>query len=526
MQGFIADLLTAASVLASAGRPTSAEAILRAVATSHLSELQISAMRAAEVGQSDQAWLCVSTLKEVLPKPIFAEFAKGIWAMMSAGVDYRKDHFDASMLKVYLEIIDLDCEVKPKKLDGPDIAYVLAMSLPYDGTGYSMRTQALVQALQSKGRRVACLTTPGFPQNRGISDYAATDTINGVIYCRTGGDLDRMPKTPADFKSAELAMLQVLSELKPKKVMAASNYATAIPALCASRRLGIPFVYEVRGFWELSLVARDETYRNTKSYSVSYDMEGAVAAASDLVITLTTSMRDELVLRRVPRDKIELLPNAADLQALFPAPRDKSISAQICLPDGVPVIGYIGSFTDYEGLDDLVWACSELKAKGHEFRLLLVGWDPRGENRIGPALKSLALELGIIDKVIMPGAVPQNQVSAWYSLVDIAPVPRRRVQVTELVSPLKPREAMAMGKVVIVSDLPPLAEMIAHGETGFIFPAGERGELANLLAALLADPSLCKTVGEAARVEVCKKHGWASRANEFWNVLETVFVEE
>lgn len=525
-KGFIADLLTAANVLDSAGRPTSAEAILRAVAKSHLLELQIAAVRAAEVGKSDWAWLCVSTLKEILPKPTFAKFAEEIWRITSAAVDNCKDHLDAAMLRLYLSVIDLERQKNPAKLDGPDIAYILAMSLPYDSTGYSMRTQALVQALQSKGRRIACLTTPGFPQNRGVCDSSATDTVNGVVYCRTGRDLNRIPKTPADFKAAENAMLQVLSELKPRKVMAASNYATAIPALCASRRLGIPFIYEVRGFWELSQITRDAMYRNTKSYSVSYDIEGAVAAASDLIVTLTGSMRDELVLRGAPRDKIKLLPNAADLQALLPAPRNKSISAQLGLPDDVPVIGYIGSFTDYEGLDDLVWACSELEAQGHKFRLLLVGWDPRGENRIGPALKALALELGILDKIIMPGVVPQDQVSAWYSLIDIAPVPRRRVQVTELVSPLKPREAMAMGKAVIVSDLPPLVEMIAHGETGFIFPAGERGKLAALLAALLSDPSLRKKVGDAARVEVCKKHGWESRADEFWNVVDAVFREK
>lgn len=511
-------LLSAARVLSEVGRASSARSLLDNVARQAPDALRSATLSTARRVEAELTCLAAEALIDAGRR----KDAQMAWSELVAAAGRQRTPLDPAMLRLRLALIEPSLHPPAHREGDPELAYILGLSLPQDKTGYAMRTQALVSAMQAQGRSVVCLTKPGFPWDRGHADAGRQDRVGDIVYHRTGDTTDRPARLPADYLAAEEKVLAALSPLRPKWVMAASNYTTAIPALFAARRLGLSFVYEVRGFWELSRASREPGYMNSVDYRAARDLDGAVAAQADLVFTLNSAMRDDLIGRGVDPGRIALLPNAADTEALRPAPRDAALSRRLGLRAEVPVIGYVGSFTDYEGLDDLVAACAGLAASGLDFRLLIVGADPRGESRISTRLRQMAADLGLADRVILTGLVPPEQVAAWYSLIDIAPIPRRRFPVTELVSPLKPREAMAMGKAVIVSDLDPLAEMVRSGVTGAVFPAGDRHALARVLARLISNPAYRRALGDAARRDVVANHRWSVRAETCWRALGRV----
>jgi Glycosyl transferases group 1 len=177
------------------------------------------------------------------------------------------------------------------------------------------------------------------------------------------------------------------------------------------------------------------------------------------------------------------------------------------------VIGYVGTFVDYEGLEDLAQACAELKHRNIEFRLMLVGNENASGSERGPITEQIlgiAKREGLSDWLIMPGRVPHDQVESFYSLIDIAPFPRKPWPVCEMVSPLKPLEALAMEKAVLVSDVRALAEMVRVGETGMHFRKGDIGSLVEMLQKLLLDPELRVRLGRAGRHWVATERTWQS----------------
>jgi glycosyltransferase involved in cell wall biosynthesis len=304
-----------------------------------------------------------------------------------------------------------------------------------------------------------------------------------------------------------------LQALNPQLVIAASNYYTGLPALIAARRLGIPFVYEVRGLWEITRLSRDAKFEKTAAFTVQSMFEATVCAEADRVFTLTEPLRDELVARGVEPSKIALLPNSCDPERFLPRVRDFALAKQLDIPANIPVIGYIGTFVDYEGVEDLALACALLKRGGVEFRLLLVGnEDTSGQGRgaITEQINVIANSGGFSDWLIMPGRVPHEEVERYYSLIDIAPFPRKPLPVCEMVSPMKPLEALAMEKAVVVSSVRALQEMVTHEKTGLIFEKGSVEGLTNALQRLLVDTELRKTLGKNGREWVLKERSWAA----------------
>lgn len=391
---------------------------------------------------------------------------------------------------------------------GP-LCYVLHMSLPENGSGYAVRSHQLMRAMQKLGMNFYTVTRLGFPSDIGLSPKAAAHVVDGVSYHRI------MQPGKRDFQDirymieAARALVEKLGPLQPRAIMAASNHENAAPALLAARYLGAPFIYEMRGFWELSALAANPQDADTPQFKMLVEMEAELARQADLVFTLTDAMRGELYRRGVSNPAIHILPNAADPEEFQPRPRDKALARKLKIADNVPVIGYIGSFNLYEGLDDIARACVELHRRGHDFRLLMIGSEPPYlKNRITKEIRRIAAQGGIGKKLVMPGRVPVNEVERWYSLVDIVPLPRKDMPVTELVSPLKPLEAMAMEKAVVVTDLSALKEIVTHHETGLVVPRSNPDALADALAELIANPDLRQALGQRARERVIAERNW------------------
>ncbi|MFQ3787566.1 polysaccharide pyruvyl transferase family protein [Halomonas sp. A29] len=394
------------------------------------------------------------------------------------------------------------------------ICYVLHNSLPYASGGYATRAHGVATGLVNNGFEVVCLTRPGFPldvQKDVEPDEVKTHVIDGVTYQRISFPLRKGVPSYKYMSSIISPLEEKIKEINPDLVIAASFYLTSLPSLIVSRKLNIPFVYEIRGLAEITKVSRDPSYKNTQEFANQVYMEAETANRADYVLTLTEPMKTEMVNRGVDPEKIILLPNSANVYSFTPRERDLVLAAELKIPDDTPVIGYIGTFVDYEGLDDLVYAAGVLKERGFNFRILLVGSENVSTRDTGPIttlIKKYAKDTGLDDWLILPGRVPHEKVESFYSLIDIAPFPRKPWPVCEMVSPMKPLEALAMKKAVVVSSVAALNDMVEDGVTGLVYKKGDIDSLVNTLSELITNPQLRNSLGENGREWVKCQRAW------------------
>jgi len=412
------------------------------------------------------------------------------------------------------------------------ICYALHNSLPYASGGYATRAQGLALGLKKAGMEVIAITRPGFPTDAKpelqASQINVEEDVDGILYRRLLTP-SRNGKSALEYLNASAdALTELFREIRPSIVMAASNYQTAVPALIAARRLGLPFIYEIRGFWEITRVSRDPAFRQLPGYAVQELMEAEAATHADHVFTLTLPMKEEMVRRGVAADHMTLLPNSCEPERFSPRARDAVLCAKYDIPVEAAVIGYIGTFVQYEGLELLTAAAAKLRARGYVFRLLLVGNENVAGQDVGPItteIHRIAREEGLEDWLIMPGRVPHEEVEAYYSLIDVAPFPRKSQPVTEMVSPMKPLEAFAMEKAVVASDVAALAEMIEDGVTGLLFKKDDVDSLCSVLAELIVNPQMRARIGGEARKWVEKNRTWSATAQIAVNKIQQVLDE-
>lgn len=412
------------------------------------------------------------------------------------------------------------------------IAYILHNSLPYASGGYAIRGHGLATKLQESGYETVVINRPGFPLDTNsevkVSDITLEDTIDDLKYFRILSP-SRIGLTLLEYiKQASQALFEKFSIVRPSIVIAASNHLTAIPALIAAKQLGIPFYYEVRGFWEVTRISREPEFESSELYQKLSDFEALAANESHGVFTLNGPMKDELIKRGVPEASIRLLPNSCRLSVLD-SERDLSLSAELGFPNHIPVIGYVGTFVQYEGLDHLAEACGLLKEKGIEFRLLIVGNEnTAGTERgsITQIVADIARKYKFDDWLVMPGRIPHEKVESYYSLIDIAPFPRKPQPVTEMVSPMKLLEAAAMKKAIVVSSVKALVDMVQNMQTGLVFEKGNVKDLSEKMELLIRNPNLRKALGENARSWVENERTWDETANKLIEYLETESIKK
>ena len=392
--------------------------------------------------------------------------------------------------------------------------FFLYSCLPYQSNGYAMRSHGIAAELLHGSRRPLFYSRPGYPwdikSGRPPTDYS---NVEGVIYRHLNGNNIYTQELDIVLEKSAAIVEAVARTHRAAVLHAASNYLNALPVLIAARRLGVPFVYEVRGLWELtraSKVAYDWT--QTDLYELDFQYETLVAQAADAVLPITNGLREELACRGVDKAKMTVVFNGVNTQDFHPQTPDRQLAARLGLRP-VPTIGFVGSFAPYEGLDDLVTAARLLKDRGVAFNLLLVGDGDEFEK-----VKAQAADLNVDNRVFFTGRVPHDEAAAYYSLLDIAPFPRKPLKVCELVSPLKPFEAMAMGKTVLVSNVDAMAEFIQEGVNGFSFTKGSVAHLAEQLGMLLATPERCANVGKSARRWVGEHRTWAQAARRIEEV--------
>lgn len=398
--------------------------------------------------------------------------------------------------------------------------YLLHNSLPYASAGYATRTHGLLRSLSDRGWDMWGVTRPGFPFDLSNSTVKGPvpgqDLVDGVPYLRLSTDVEKPSKNPlAPYVADYVERIRVVAErVQPFVIHAASNHWNGLAAVEAGRALGVPSIYEVRGLWEVTRASRDPEWAAGQEFRYMARMEADAARAATHVFAITRALMDELIDRGVPADKITLLPNGVDSTRFVPRERDEALAAELGVA-GKTVIGYIGSILDYEGLDQLVEATARLAARRDDFHVLVVG-----DGAAMLEVRRRADALGLDRVLTFTGRVPHEDVERYYSLVDIAPLPRLPLPVCEMVSPLKPFEAMAMGKVVVASDVAALAEIVDDGRTGLLHKKGDVESLAAALERLLDEPAMLTRLGEQAREWVVRERDWSQIGGRISDVYD------
>ncbi|MDX2042618.1 MAG: glycosyltransferase, exosortase A system-associated [Acidobacteriota bacterium] len=393
------------------------------------------------------------------------------------------------------------------------ILHVLDHSLPYF-SGYSFRSQYILRAQRQLGLDVFAVTSPKHERFDKL-----VETIDGIEYHRTewptyskvqGIPLAKQIATVAKL-AKEVSRLAV--EINADVIHAHSPSLCGLAAAKAARSLKLPMVYELRYYEEDAAVDRGKTSHNSLRYRLGQQLEQQALEQADAVTTISHALHDDLVRRGISPDKIFEIPNGVDTESFKASAPDEELILKYGLRGNL-VIGFIGSFYFYEGLDTLVDAVILLLAQRNDVKLLLVG--------DGEACEMLRQRLpeNLRQHFIFTGNVPHEEIRRYYSVMEILIYPRRRSRLTELTTPLKPLEALAMGKVVIASDVGGLRELLGDGKAGYLVEAENETALAKQLLLLAKNERERRMMAQQAREFVVVGRGWQHIAERYFAVYD------
>ncbi|MGE0083149.1 MAG: TIGR04063 family PEP-CTERM/XrtA system glycosyltransferase [Desulfococcaceae bacterium] len=404
------------------------------------------------------------------------------------------------------------------------ILHILDHSLPLH-SGYTFRSQNIFLAQRSRGWEPVILTSPKHEESW-KGEWHWQEDIGDFTYYRSGA----VASAPIPFAYESKLMLRLAKRIrqvadmeKPDILHAHSPVLNAIPALWVGRQMKIPVVYEIRAFWEDAAVDHGTYAENSWKYRLTRAIETWVCKKADHVAILCHGLKNDLIKRGIEAKKITPVFNAVNPENFALCDPDEQFVQEWGLKNK-KVIGFIGSFYRYEGLDLLVEAFSQIADLHPDAVLLLIGG---GE--MAKELKEKANLLNIGDKLIMPGRIDHEKIAGVYALIDILAYPRYSMRLTELVTPLKPLEAMAMGKAFIASDVGGHKELIRHNHTGFLFPAGNAKALAAGLDRLLRDETLRTGLQTEGFRWVREHHTWEKTTSVYVpvykNILDGKFLQ-
>lgn len=385
----------------------------------------------------------------------------------------------------------------PYRPEPGSLLYVAASALPYHVSGYTTRTHEVIRALRSIGPNVHVMTRPGYPWDRrdrlADADSAVT-AVGNVTYSHVKSPSNTRPVLQYALQAAQ-SVVQEARRHRVSVIHAASNHVNALPALLAARQLGIPFQYEMRGLWELTRISRMPHYERHHGFKQGLELEGLVASHADRLFVISEQLgrfaRDRW---SIAQDRMFLLPNCVEPE------RFALLASREVAPK---TIGYAGSLVAYEGLDTLIDAVAQLRARGAQPNVVIIG---DGEARA--ALEEQVRRLGLSECIRFLGRMPPEKAQETLNRCALVCIPRKPFKVCEIVPPIKLVEAMAMGKPVIVPDLPVFRDEMGARPAGWFFKAGDAADLANVIETALSDQTALTALGERAREYAITHRCW------------------
>ena len=387
--------------------------------------------------------------------------------------------------------------------------------------GYAQRSRSIVTAQAQIGMQPTVLTSPLHERD----DPAAQETsFEGIRYFRTsdrsgfaGQALQKQWPLLRERAVVQLLQKRIEALLRSERfdlLHAHSPALCGLAAVRAARNCGLPAVYEVRAFWEDAAVDQNKAGAFSLRYKLSRGLETHVARRSDAVVAIAKPLLEDLADRGMARAKLFHVPNGVDAARFSPRPRDTALAAELELGE-VPVLGFLGTLFPWEGVSWLVRAAVELRKRGLDYKLLIVG-----DGADGTAVQRAIEEAHARDYVLFCGRVPNDQVERYYSVMDAMAYPRRSVRLTELVTPLKPLEAMALGKAVLGSSVGGIRELVTEDETGLLFAPGDVDDFCRQAQRLLQTGELRQKLGANARRRIAEEKDWKTLAQRYEGVYQ------
>ncbi|EQB31742.1 TIGR04063 family PEP-CTERM/XrtA system glycosyltransferase [Sphingobium ummariense] len=396
------------------------------------------------------------------------------------------------------------------------ILHVLDHSLPMH-SGYTFRTRAILRAQIAKDWDVR-----GITGRRHGAKGPDEEIIDGLHFHRTPGRPatgNALMREWRDMGAHADAIDRLVRDWRPDILHAHSPVLNAMAAQRVAKRHGIPMIYEIRAFWEDAAVGNGTGTEGSPRYWLTRQLETHAVRAADAVAVICEGLRGDLLARGIDPAKIIVSPNGVDMDQFgTPVPRDPALAAKLGL-EGADVVGFIGSFYDYEGLDDLIAAMPRLVRARPQVKLLLVGGGPCEQ-----ALRDQASASPVADHILFIGRVPHDEVERYYAQVDILAYPRKAMRLTDLVTPLKPLEAMAQGRLVAASSVGGHRELIEDGITGTLFSPDDPTAIAQALSGMFADRGFWNARRATARAFVEKERNWASNIVRYEPVYQRLLT--
>lgn len=354
------------------------------------------------------------------------------------------------------------------------VLHIFDHSIPLH-SGYTFRSRAILREQRKLG-----FTTCHVTSSKQGETEASVENIDGLQFYRSDLPKGLSAKFPIlDQMSVVTTLKKRLREVikleNPDVLHAHSPALNGLAAIQIGKEMGIPVVYEIRAFWEDAAVDHGTCQEGDLRYRLTQKLENYVIKHANHVTTICDGLKNDLVKRGVSETKITQIPNAVDFESFsgndVPQPVQDELRKKLSL-EGKYVLGFLGSFYAYEGLDLLLDTLPKLIKEDPTIHLLLVGGGPQEHN-----LKEQVQRLELEHHVTFTGRIPHQQIKEYYSLVDLLVFPRKSMRLTELVTPLKPLEAMAQHKLVLASNVGGHKELIEHNKTGFLFEADSLNSL-------------------------------------------------
>ncbi len=392
------------------------------------------------------------------------------------------------------------------------ILHILDHSIPLH-SGYTFRSRSILEHQQKLGWMTFHVTSTKQGKTKSL-----IETIDGFTFYRTPQSSNFLYSLPVINQWGVVETLvkrleTIVNEVKPDILHAHSPALNGLAAIRVGKKLSIPVVYECRAFWEDAAVDHGTTHENSLRYKITRSLETYVFKNADKVTTICEGLRSDIIKRGVHEDKITVIPNAVNIEKFeFKKTCDIELKNSLGLADKV-VLGFIGSFYAYEGLPLLLDAMQGILQSNENVKLLLVGGGPQEQ-----LIKEKVEQLGFQDIVVFTGRVPHEEVQEYYNLVDIFVYPRLSMRLTDLVTPLKPLEAMAQGRIVVASDVGGHKELIKEGYNGSLFEANNPQALAESVIQLLSDSSVFETLQYNGRQFVEHERNWKVSVDRYKEV--------
>ncbi|HEY5331472.1 MAG TPA: glycosyltransferase [Acidobacteriaceae bacterium] len=419
------------------------------------------------------------------------------------------------------ELVTSVPETSPVAARGLRVLHILDICLPML-TGYTIRSRDIIHGERSLGMEPSVISSPVYNFR---SPGAVDAVIDGISYKRTPIDgvlglaIRKQWPVLKELAAIELLQNRIVKELRSAKydvIHAHSPAICGIAGLRAAKKCGVPFVYEIRAFWEDAAVDQNRTGQKSMRYKASRGLEQHVVENADAVVAIAQPLLSDLRERGIPSEKLFYVPNGVDLERFKPLVRDEALAAELGIGEE-PVMGFIGSFYFFEGVSWLVRAAAELHRRGVRFKLLIAGHGEDTEN----LRKAIAAE-DAAEYVLFVGKVDPSQIQRYYSLVDVMVYPRHSSRLTELVTPLKPLEALAQKKAVLGSNVGGIRELMNNGEgdIGLLFHPDDVEDFCKQATLLFTDTEARERIAENGFQYALNERDWRQNAKRYIPVYD------